>query len=165
MEDQSRDLSGMGGAANTPTFGESTSSFGSTTPAFGDSGTPVGTADTAFGTGTAAGGATTSETPSRGEQFAERANQGMQQAAERLDSVAQRIDRLADERLAGTGGRARAGDLAHSAADTMESMANYLRNHDMQSLQQDLERQVRERPLQTLLIGVAAGWIVGKILR
>lgn len=93
-------------------------------------------------------------------------NEGMQQAADRLETAAERLDRLADERIDGPSGtRARAGDLAHSAADTMESVARYLRDNDAQGLRSDLERQVREKPVQTLLVGVAAGWIAGKILR
>lgn len=158
MEDQSRDMSGMGGTANTPPFGD--------TGSYGDTGGALGTADHQIPGTTGIGGTQGSgSTGGRAEQFTERANQGMRQAADRLDTVAGRIDRMADERLGGSGNRAKAGDLAHSAADTMESVASYLRNHDVQGLQQDLERQVRERPLQTLLIGVAAGWIVGKILR
>ena len=61
--------------------------------------------------------------------------------------------------------KARAGDMAHGLADGMESAAGYLRSNDVEQLRGDLRRQMRERPLQTLLIGVAAGWVVGKILR
>lgn len=96
------------------------------------------------------------------EQAANRVNQGMQQAAERLETVAKRIDDLADQRLGSAG---RAGDVAHGVADNMESLAGYLRESDLQTLQRDLERQVRERPMQTLLVAVAVGWIAGKILR
>lgn len=95
----------------------------------------------------------------------DRINDGMNRTADQLDNMARRLDSTADERLSGSGAKARAGDLAHSLADTMESVSGYLRSNDMSSLQKDLERQVRERPLQTLLIGVAAGWMVGKILR
>lgn len=97
----------------------------------------------------------------------ERVNQGIRQVADHLDAAADRIDGLADQRLGSDrgGSRARAGQMAHTVADTMESMAGYLRDNDVQGLRSDLERQVRERPLETLLMGVAAGWIVGKILR
>lgn len=95
----------------------------------------------------------------------ERINEGMKRTADQLDNVARRIDSTADQRLSGSGAAGRAGELAHGVADTLESVSGYLRSNDMNSLQKDLERQVRERPLQTLLIGVAAGWMVGKILR
>lgn len=101
-----------------------------------------------------------------GERAETRINEGMQQAADRLETAAERLDRLAEERIDGeSGARARAGDLAHSAADTMESVARYLRENDAQGLRSDLERQVRDKPVQTLLVGVAAGWVAGKILR
>lgn len=96
----------------------------------------------------------------------ERVNQKMNQAADTIDSAARRLDDLADRQTQGaTGPRARAGEMAHTAADTMESVANYLRSNDVQGLRRDMERQVNERPLQTLLVAVAAGWLAGKILR
>ncbi|MDQ3557454.1 MAG: hypothetical protein M3409_11865, partial [Gemmatimonadota bacterium] len=64
-----------------------------------------------------------------------------------------------------TGASAQMGSIANGAAGAMESTARYLRDNDVEALRQDLEGQVKENPLQTLLIGVAAGWIVGKILR
>jgi hypothetical protein len=95
-----------------------------------------------------------------------RINEGMQQAADRLEDAAERLDRLADESMAEPSGvRARAGSMAHDVADTVESVARYLRDQDARGLQSDLERQIRERPVQMLLVGIATGWIAGKILR
>jgi len=167
----------------------STGSFGATGSATGTGG-PAGGAGSSFGArdpgsvATAAdhqipadtgqgrpaspsgGGTSSSGMSDRMEEVRTRADQGMKQAASQLDSLAQRLDSTTDQKLAGaTGARARAGDLAHGLADAMESVAGYLRNNDTSSLQRDLERQVRERPVQTRLIGVAAGWVVGKILR
>jgi ElaB/YqjD/DUF883 family membrane-anchored ribosome-binding protein len=96
----------------------------------------------------------------------DKVNQGLNQAADRIDQAAHRLDQIADQQAGGAGGpRAKAGQMAHSVADTMESVAGYLRSNDARKLRGDLERQVRERPVQTLLIGVAAGWLAGKILR
>lgn len=88
----------------------------------------------------------------------------MRQAAERLGSAAERIEEIADERLT-DGPLERAGRLAHSVAGSMDSVAGYLREGDVERVRRDLERRVRERPLQSLLLGVAAGWVAGKILR
>lgn len=96
----------------------------------------------------------------------ERVNQGMKQAAGGLENAAQRLDSAIDSRMGDATGRmGQVSDLGHSFADTMESVAGYLRNNDVDSLRRDLERQMREKPLQTLLVGVAAGWLAGKILR
>jgi hypothetical protein len=55
--------------------------------------------------------------------------------------------------------------MTHSVAGLMESTAEFLRTNDVDSLRSELRRRMRERPLQTLMIGVAAGWVMGKILR
>lgn len=94
----------------------------------------------------------------------DRANQVLDQAADTLGQAADRLNQFADQQ-GGSGARARAGEVAHRAADAMESTARYLRDNDAQRLQSDLEGMVKSNPLQTLLIGAAAGWIVGKILR
>lgn len=95
----------------------------------------------------------------------DRANRVMDRAADGLESAAHRLDDMANRQGGQGGATARVGDFAHQAADTMESTARYLRDNDVRALQSDLERMVREKPLQTLLIGVAAGWVLGKILR
>jgi ElaB/YqjD/DUF883 family membrane-anchored ribosome-binding protein len=95
-----------------------------------------------------------------------RANELKNRAADSLEDTARRLDDVADRHMDGSGGvRAQAGSLTHGAADSLESVSRYLRSHDVDELRGDLERQVRTRPLQTLLIGVAAGWLAGKILR
>lgn len=100
------------------------------------------------------------------QQAEDRVNQTMSRAAGGLENAAHKLDQAADSQTQGaTGARAKAGRVAHGTADTMESVARYLRDNDARQLQGDLENQVRENPVQTLLIGVAAGWLVGKILR
>jgi len=94
-------------------------------------------------------------------------NDALGRAADTLEGAARRLDEFADQQgTTGAGGvKARAGAMASSVADTIESTAQYLRDSDVSNLQGNLERQVRENPLQTLLIGVAAGWVLGKILK
>jgi len=100
------------------------------------------------------------------ERLEDRANDFMDRAATGLENAARRMDSMADRQGTGRGkAQARAGEFAHDAADRMEDIAGYLRENDVRAVQRDLEQQVRERPLQTLLIGVAAGWVAGKILR
>lgn len=95
----------------------------------------------------------------------DQANRAMDRAADGLETAANRLDSMADQQGGGGGAMGRAGDMAHRAADTMESTARYLRDNDVRALQHDLERMTRERPLQMVLMGVAAGWVLGKILR
>lgn len=153
------------GSAGTPSSG--TAAGSSSTSAFGsDSGT--GAAGATGGPGS--GGTQTEQVRDQVKQAAskleERVNDGMKQAAGHVETAAEQLGRIADERLGGGSGiKGRAGEVAHGTADTLNSVAGYLRDNDFENLRRDLERQMRERPLQTLLIGVAAGWVVGKILR
>lgn len=151
------------GSANTPSF-ESGSGGGAT-----GGGRPPSHREFHEGTlgqGSTGGGSSTGggATGVVGEAES-RINETMSRAAEGLDSAARRLDELGDRYAGESGVRATAGNMAHQVADAVETTARYLRDNDVRSLQQSLERQVRENPLQTLLIGVAAGWIVGKILR
>lgn len=95
----------------------------------------------------------------------DRANRGMREAADRLEDTASRADEFADERLQGGGMKGRAGEALHSGARAAEQGADYLRSHDLTDLRDQLETQVRERPVQTLLAALAVGWLAGKILR
>ena len=161
--------------------GSSTGGLGGSSGGFGGAGQgagsatgtrPSGAGQTGAGqTGGGQGGASQSGGSQGGIGGAlgtaqDKVNQGMRQAADGLESAAQRLDSAIDGRMGNATGRmAQAGQLGHSFADTMESVAGYLRNNDVDGLRRDLERQMRERPLQTLLVGVAAGWLAGKILR
>jgi ElaB/YqjD/DUF883 family membrane-anchored ribosome-binding protein len=93
-------------------------------------------------------------------------DRSLDRAADRLEGASRSLHETADRNLAGAGGvRGTAGRWAHEVADAGESAADYLRNTEVHEVTNSLERQVRERPLQTLLIAAAAGWLVGKILR
>lgn len=101
-----------------------------------------------------------------GQRVESQANRLKDRAASGIETAAHRLDEVADRQTAGaTGARAKAGEMAHGTADTLESTARYLRTNDVRGLQHDLERMTREKPVQTLLVAVAAGWVLGKILR
>ena len=90
----------------------------------------------------------------------------MRDVADQLEAAAERLDELAGERLAdGEGPLGRAGEVARGVAERMDSMAEYLRSNEVDDVRRDVQRQVREKPLQSILVAVAAGWLVGKVLR
>jgi hypothetical protein len=136
--------SGTAGSANRPEFGRSAE------------GTSTGTTNRLGGSG---GGLADTL-----QDLQERADDLMDQAADQLDGVAQRIDELAD-RAPESGLAARAGGLASGAADTLESVARFLRDNDVDTLQSDLGRIVSRHPVQAVLAAIGAGFVVGKILR
>lgn len=90
---------------------------------------------------------------------------GAVRMADRLEDTAERLERLAGDRLHGSDSRERAGEAAQSAARWIDDLATYLRDRDAEALREDIEHQVRDRPVQTILLAVAAGWVVGRIMR
>ena len=96
----------------------------------------------------------------------ERINQGMRDIADQIQLAAERLDELAEDRLTDAPGPlGRAGDVARGVAERMDSVADYLRNNEVEDVRDGLVRQVRAKPLQSVLVAVAAGWLAGKILR
>jgi hypothetical protein len=112
-------------------------------------------------------GSGTADTLSGGDgldQLRQRADQVRGSAAETLENAARKVDAFA-ELLPERGLSARAGNVGHGAADTLESVARFLRDHDIDTLQHDLGRLVSGRPLTMLLLAVGAGFAVGRALR
>jgi hypothetical protein len=128
---------------------------------FGSSG---GLGTGASGTGAGAAGAGTTGTRSGMDDLEERADRAMSEAAETLQSAADRLDRLAD-RIPQKGVGNRAGAVGHGAADTLETVARFLRDNDVAGLQRDLGGLMSGRPLSMLLMAVGAGFVAGKLLR
>ena len=142
---------GMGGAANMPPFGrESMHRDDEYDPAFDDE---------------------EDEPPLRSARRGAhgpraRINQGMRELADQIELAAERLEELAGDRLGDASGPlARAGEIAQGVVGRMDTAADYLRTNDVDDVRRGLERRVRERPLQSILIAVAAGWVAGKILR
>jgi ElaB/YqjD/DUF883 family membrane-anchored ribosome-binding protein len=52
--------------------------------------------------------------------------------------------------------------LAHAAADSLTSTADYVREHDVNSMMGDLERLVKNNPGPSLLAAAAIGFLVGR---
>jgi ElaB/YqjD/DUF883 family membrane-anchored ribosome-binding protein len=86
------------------------------------------------------------------------ADQGMDKAAEGLHGTAEKLRERAEEQGGVTA------DAGQKVADTMERTAGYLREHDTQELMDDLERYVREHPMQAVAGAVIGGFLIGRIL-
>lgn len=93
-----------------------------------------------------------------------RADEFIEQAASQLENAAERLGTIADK-VPQKGVGTRAGALGHSTADTLESVARFLRNNDTATLQRELGGLVSNRPLSMLLLAVGAGFVAGKVLR
>ncbi len=83
-----------------------------------------------------------------------------------LDAAASAIDRAGNwvESRDGAVGD-RVGSMAHGLADSLENAAGYVRSADLKMMRTDLEEQIRDHPLRSAAIAIAAGFLLGRILR
>ena len=99
------------------------------------------------------------------DRAADAISQARYRAADGLAAAGERIDRAASRQELDGGKKARAAEAAHRLAGGMDATAGYLREPDPDRMREDFESGVRENPLRAVLITVAAGFIVGRILR
>jgi ElaB/YqjD/DUF883 family membrane-anchored ribosome-binding protein len=85
-----------------------------------------------------------------------------------IDRASAGLDRAADmirERGEQMGGGSGAGSSAAMVADKLDAASTYLRDKDSAQLIADLERVVRQKPTQSLLVAAGVGFLLSKILR
>jgi ElaB/YqjD/DUF883 family membrane-anchored ribosome-binding protein len=94
-----------------------------------------------------------------GQQAQEKLEQGKDTAASGMESAA---DKIRERTQYSDGVQAKAGT---KVAEGMEKTAGYLKEHDTNEMVDDLEKYVREHPVQALAGAVVGGFLVGRILR
>ena len=103
------------------------------------------------------------------ESVRERAVQMKAQLADKLETGAGRLrqrvtnTKKIDDAIATT--KQRVANTSDRLATGMERSADWLRNANMTSFQQGLERQVRDNPGRTLLIAGAIGYLLGRAFK
>ena len=55
--------------------------------------------------------------------------------------------------------------MAHTAADKLETTADYVREHDVRDMMGDVEQFVKSHPGQSLIAAAAVGFLVGRAFR
>jgi ElaB/YqjD/DUF883 family membrane-anchored ribosome-binding protein len=58
-----------------------------------------------------------------------------------------------------------AGKAGEKVAEGMERSATYLREHSTEDMRGDVERYVREHPMQAMAGALVAGFVLSRILR
>jgi ElaB/YqjD/DUF883 family membrane-anchored ribosome-binding protein len=89
----------------------------------------------------------------------ERTDQGMDKASEGLHSAASQLREKGEQR----GGMQ--AQVATKFADQLDRTSTYLRDHDSQQVWDDVERFVKENPLQAAAGALVAGFVLGRIFR
>ncbi len=93
-----------------------------------------------------------------GRTAADKVDQNREAAAGGLDSAAATLHDKAESLPGGE----KVATLAHSAADKLSSSADYVRQHDVNSMMADLERLVKNNPGPSLLAAAVVGFLVGR---
>lgn len=86
-----------------------------------------------------------------------RADETMTTAGEKMEELAQTVRDKAPE--------GKLGDVAYTAANKLEEGGRYLQEADLESIRSDLERVIRERPIESLLIGFGIGYLLARATR
>jgi ElaB/YqjD/DUF883 family membrane-anchored ribosome-binding protein len=94
-----------------------------------------------------------------GRKIEEKADETRESAAEGLGTAATKLREKSQEQ---DGMAAEAGS---KIAEGMDQTASYLKEHDTGEMVDDLERYIRQHPMQAVAGAVAAGFVIGRILR
>ena len=93
-----------------------------------------------------------------GSAAADNLDQNRSAAATGLKSAASSLHENAD----GLPGGAKVSNIAHSAADKMSATADYVREHDISSMMNDVENIVKKNPGPTLFFAAVLGFLIGR---
>jgi hypothetical protein len=92
-----------------------------------------------------------------GDAAASKVDSAMTATGEQMSTLAQTVRENAPE--------GKAGEVASKAADALDRGGEYLQSADLQTVRSDLERVIREHPIESLLAGVAVGYLVARATR
>ena len=93
-----------------------------------------------------------------GRTAAGKINENRGAAASGLERAASTVH----ETAASLPGGEKVAELAHSTADTLTTTAEYVREHDVNSMMMDVERLVKNSPGPALVIAGVIGFLVGR---
>jgi ElaB/YqjD/DUF883 family membrane-anchored ribosome-binding protein len=92
-----------------------------------------------------------------GDAAANKVDSAMTATGEQMSTLAQTVREKAPE--------GKAGEVAFKAADALDRGGEYLQTADLQMVRSDLERVIREHPIESLLVGVGVGYLVARATR
>jgi ElaB/YqjD/DUF883 family membrane-anchored ribosome-binding protein len=102
----------------------------------------------------------------------EKARQATGAATEKLDAqrdtVAGGLDTVATtlrDKAETIPGGDKTTQAAQTAADKLETASTYLRQHEVNDMMSDLETMVRTHPTESLVVALAAGFLLGRALK
>ena len=94
-----------------------------------------------------------------GQKAQEQIDKGTDQAAGGLEQAAEKL------RAQAGGSEGMPAQAGVKVADSMETAASYLREHNSEDILNDVEHYVKGHPTQALVGAVVAGFLIGRVLR
>lgn len=94
-----------------------------------------------------------------GQKAGDKIDEGRLRTAEKFDSTASALHERGD-RFASS-----ASNAAHATADKIQVAADYLRDHDVHAMAEDLGGLVKRYPGQALAAAAVVGFLAGRALR
>jgi vacuolar-type H+-ATPase subunit H len=92
-----------------------------------------------------------------GDAAASKVDSAMTATGEQMSTLAQTVRENAPE--------GKAGEVASKAAAALDRGGEYLQTADLQMVRGDLERVIRDHPIEALLVGVGVGYLVARATR
>jgi ElaB/YqjD/DUF883 family membrane-anchored ribosome-binding protein len=90
---------------------------------------------------------------------------GRNRVAGQMEQLGDRLEERGRTMEDSGGVQRRAGQAAIRAGEALDTGAEYIRDHDMADMRDDLERSIRERPLLSVGVAVGAGFLLARLLR
>jgi ElaB/YqjD/DUF883 family membrane-anchored ribosome-binding protein len=101
----------------------------------------------------------------QGQQLAATVQHSTEQGVEKAASAAEGLADTLREKAPSLPGGDKTTDLAYQAADTLERSAGYVRDADVDRMRGDLESMIRKYPVQSIAVGLAAGFLLARMFR
>ncbi len=86
-----------------------------------------------------------------------KANDAMSATGEQMTTLASLLAEKAPD--------GKAGEITMNAADAIERGGNYLKDSDVASVRSDLERVIRDHPIEALAVGLGVGYLLARASR
>lgn len=93
-----------------------------------------------------------------GANASDKATDVMNAAGDRMSTLAQTVREKAPA-------EGRAGEVAATAAETLERSGRYLREADPNTVRMDLEQMIRQHPIESMLVGLGVGYLLARSMR
>jgi len=99
----------------------------------------------------------------KASEFGQKAQQQAEQGREKAATATEKAASQLREKAMQQGGKP--GEIGTKVADKLETTSDYLQQHDTTEILDDIEKYVRDHPLQAVGAAVVGGFVLARIIR